>query len=143
VIFSVATGTIGKLVVRTARIDDVTAVIVAGQGEGSARAIVTRPASLPTGLDLREGYVDARNQKATAEYQQVGTALITQYERQRTTVAASVLQSDALRYGREYFFGDLVSVYTGSATVTRKVSSIELSVSTEGAESINVGLSPN
>lgn len=143
VIFSVATGTIGKLVVRTARIDDVTAVIVAGQGEGNARAIVTRPASLPTGLDLREGYVDARNQKTTAEYQQVGTALITQYERQRTTVAASVLQSDALRYGREYFFGDLVSVYTGSATVTRKISSIELSVSTEGAESINVGLSPN
>lgn len=143
VIFSVGNGTIGKLVIRTSRIDDVTAVIVAGQGEGSARAIVTRPASLPTGLDLREGYVDARNQKTTAEYQQVGTSTITSYERQRTSVDAVVLQSDALRYGRDYFFGDLVSVYTGSATVTRKVATLVLTLSKEGAESIDVGLIPN
>jgi Siphovirus ReqiPepy6 Gp37-like protein len=143
VTFSVGNGTIGKLVLKTSRIQDVTAVIVGGQGEGSARAIVTRPASLPTGLDLREGFVDARNQKTTAEYQQLGTATITQFERQRTTVDASVLQSDALRYGRDYFFGDLVSVYTGSATVTRKVASVELRMSVEGAESINVELIPN
>jgi hypothetical protein len=143
VIFSVGNGTIGKLVLKTSRVQDVTAVIVGGQGEGSARAIVTRPASLPTGLDLREGYVDARNQKTTAEYQQVGTSTITQFERSRTTVEAVVLQSDALRYGRDYFFGDLVRVYTGSATVTRKVASVELRMSVEGAESINVGLIPN
>lgn len=143
VIFSVGNGTIGKLVIKTSRIQDATAVIVAGQGEGSARAIVTRPFTLPTGLDLREGYVDARNQKTTAEYQQLGTSTLTNYERNRSTVEASVLQSDALRYGRDYFFGDLVGVYTGSATVTRKIASVELKLSVEGAESINVGLIPN
>ena len=143
VIFSVGNGTIGKLVVKTSRVQDVTAVIVAGQGEGSARAIVTRPSSLPTGLDLREGYTDARNQKTTTEYQQLGDAVLTMATRNRSTVEASVLQSDALRYGRDYFFGDLVSVYTGSATVTRKIASVELRLSVEGAESINVGLIPN
>ena len=143
VIFSVGNGTIGKLVVRTSRIDDITAVVVAGQGEGSARAIVTRPSSLPTGLDLREGYADARNQKTTTEYQQLGDVMLALATRQRSSVDAVVLQSNALRYGRDYFFGDLVGVYTGAATVTRKIATIELSLSKEGAESINVGLIPN
>lgn len=143
VIFSVGNGTIGRLVIRTARIDDITAVVVAGQGEGSARAIVTRPASLPTGLDLREGYADARNQKTTAEYQQLGDVALALATRQRNSVEAVVLQSNALRYGRDYFFGDLVSVYTGASTVTRKIATVELSLSKEGAESINVGLIPN
>jgi hypothetical protein len=143
VTFSVGNGTIGKIVIRTSRVDDITAVVVAGQGEGSARAIVTRPASLPTGLDLREGYVDARNQKTTTEYQQLGDVTLALATRQRTSVDAVVLQSNALRYGRDYFFGDLVSVYTGAATVTRKIATIELSLSIEGAESINVGLIPN
>lgn len=143
VIFSVGNGTIGKLVVRTSRIDDITAIVVAGQGEGSARAIVTRPSSLPTGLDLREGYADARNQKTTTEYQQLGDVMLALATRQRSSVDAVVLQSNALRYGRDYFFGDLVGVYTGAATVTRKIATIELSLSKEGAESINVGLIPN
>lgn len=143
VIFSVGNGTIGKLVIKTSRIDDVTAVVVAGQGEGSARAIVTRPASLPTGLDLREGYTDARNQKTTSEYQALGDAVLNLATRQRTTVDAVVLQSNALRYGRDYFFGDLVGVYTGASTVTRKIATIDISLSKEGAESINVGLIPN
>jgi len=143
VVFSIDNGTIGKLIIRTARIDDVTAVVVAGQGEGSARAIVTRPASLPTGLGLREGYADARNQKTTAEYQALGDMVLSNATRQRSAVDAVVLQSDALRYGRDYFFGDLVGVYTGSATVTRKIAQIELSLSQQGAESINVGLIPN
>lgn len=143
VIFSVGNGTIGKLVVKTSRIDDMTAVVVGGQGEGSARAIVTRPASLPTGLDSREGWVDARNQKTTAEYQQLGDAALALATRQRTSVDAIVLQSNALRYGRDYFFGDLVSVYTGATTVTRKIATIELKLTADGAEAINVGLIPN
>lgn len=143
VTFSIGNGTIGKLVIKTDRVQDITAVVVAGQGEGSARAIVTRPASLPTGLDLREGYIDARNQKTTAEYTAVGDAALTLAARQRATVDAQVLQSQALRYGRDYFFGDLVSVYTGTTTVTRKIATVALRISQEGAESIDVGLIPN
>lgn len=143
VIFSIGNGTIGKLVIRTSRIDDITAVVVGGQGEGSARAIATRPASLPTGLDLREGYVDARSQKTTTEYQQVGDNALALATRQRASVDAVVLQSQALRYGRDYFFGDLVGVYTGAATVTRKIATIDITLNRDGSESINVGLIPN
>ena len=144
VILSRETGTVAKLVLRTNRITDTTAAVVAGQGEGSARAIVTRPASLPTGLDLREEWVDARNQKTTAEYTQLGDVTLRTADERRTTLQTEVLQNAALRYGRDYFLGDLVTVYAYSAgNITQKVQSVALSMSAQGAESVNVGLISN
>jgi hypothetical protein len=144
VILSVETGTIAKLVLRTNRITDTTAAVVAGQGEGSARAIVTRPASLPTGLGLRETWVDARNQKTTAEYTQLGDVELRNAVRSQVTLQTEVLQNAALRYGRDYFLGDLVTVYAYTAgNITQKVQSVALSMSALGAESVNVGLISN
>lgn len=144
VILSLATGTVAKLVIKTNRVTDTTAAVVGGQGEGSARVITTRPASLPTGLDLRETWFDARNQKATAEYQQLGDIALRDATRRRTTIQTEVLQNAALRYGREYFLGDLVTVYAYAAgNITQKVNSVALSMSAAGAESVNVGLISN
>lgn len=144
VIFSVATGTIAKLTLKTNRVTDTTAAVVAGQGEGSARVITTRPASLPTGLDLRETWVDARNQKTSAEYTQLGDITLNKATRSRVTLQTEVLQNAALRYGREYFLGDLVTVYAYAAgNITQKVQSVALSMSAAGAESVNVGLISN
>jgi len=54
------------------------------------------------------------------------------------------LQNAALRYGREYFLGDLVTVYAYSVgNITQKVQSVALSMSALGAESVNVGLISN
>jgi hypothetical protein len=143
VIFSVANGTIGQLRVITDRIADATAVIVAGQGEGVYRSYVTRPASLPTGLNLRERWVDARNQTTTSEYQQLGDIVLAEAERERSRIEVQILQSEALRYGRDYVLGDLVSVYTGSTTLTRKVQSVGLHFSSDGSEAVDVGLVAN
>jgi hypothetical protein len=144
IVLSVETGTIAKLTLRTNRINDTTAAVVAGQGEGSARVITTRPASLPTGLDLRETWIDARNQKTTAEYTQLGDIALRNATRSRVTLQTEVLQNAALRYGREYFLGDLVTVYAYSAgNITQKVQSVALSMSALGAESVNVGLISN
>ena len=144
VILSVETGTIAKLTLLTDRIADTTAAVVAGQGEGSARVIVTRPASLPTGLDLRETWIDARNQKTTAEYTQLGDVALRTATRSRVTLQTEVLQNAALRYGREYFLGDLVTVYAYTAgNITQKVQSVALSMSALGAETVNVGLISN
>jgi hypothetical protein len=144
VILSFETGTLAKLAIKTNRVTDITAAIVAGQGEGSARAIVTRPASLPTGLNLRETWIDARNQKTTAEYTQLGDIVIRNATRSQVTLQTEVLQNAALRYGREYFLGDLVTVYAYAAgNITQKVQSVALSMSAAGAESVNVGLISN
>lgn len=140
VVFSVGNGTIGRLRIIDDRIDDASAVIVAGSGEGMARTYVTRPATLPTGLDLRERWIDARTQSTTAQYTQLGDIALADAERQRQRIEVQILQSDALRYGRDYRLGDIVSVYTGSATLTRKVQSVALRLSSDGSEAIDVGL---
>jgi hypothetical protein len=144
VILSVETGTLAKLTIKTNRITDTTAAIVAGQGEGSARVITTRPASLPTGLSLRETWIDARNQKTAAEYTQLGDIALRNATRSQVTLQTEVLQNAALRYGREYFLGDLVTVYAYAAgNITQKVQSVALTMSSAGAESVNVRLISN
>jgi hypothetical protein len=84
--------------------------------------------------------VDARNQSTTAEYQQLGDIVLAEAERQRSRIEVQILQSEALRYGRDYVLGDLVSVYTGSTTLTRKVQSVGLHFSSDGSEAVDVGL---
>lgn len=143
VIFSVDNGSLGALIVDDDRVNDFTAAIVGGQGEGSARIITTRPASLPTGLDLRERFIDARNENTTAQYQALGDAALRDTTINRQAIEAQVIQSANLRYGRDYFLGDLVSVNTGSATVTRKVQAVGIQNKSDGSEVIKIELSTN
>lgn len=144
VIFSTATGTIGELAIEQPRINDFNAVIVAGAGNESARMIATRPASLPTGFDLREQWVDARNgQNTITALQNVGNVELGIAAKNRVTYSAQILQTPAMRYGVEYFIGDLVSVYTGSGTVTQKVSAVALSMDSQGREQIQIELISN
>lgn len=141
---SVPLGTVGELVVDFDRVDDFNAVIVGGTGEGAARLVATRPASLPTGLSLREKFVDAKSQKksAIASLQALGTSVLVR-ERKRREYSATLLQNAALRYGRDYFIGDLVTILWGTTTVTQKIVGVDLSFSADGKESVDVSLAPN
>lgn len=142
---SVPLGTIGELVVSTDRIEDFTAVIVGGEGENGARLIATWPSTLPTGLNLRETFVDARNLKKAnlARLQQRGKMALGRQQRKRTTYTATLLQNAALRYGRDYFLGDLVTILDGTTEVTQKVQGIDLAFSADGKESVDVTLADN
>jgi hypothetical protein len=137
---SLLTGTIGKIIVYDDRIINPTAAIVAGQGEASARTIIARPASLPTNLNLREVWVDARSQKNTSEYNQLGDVALALADRERSRFDTTVLQNEAYKYGRDYFLGDLITLYNGSSNVTQKVQGVTITLSKEGAEGINVKL---
>ncbi len=143
VLFSVDNGSLGSLVVDDDRANDITAAIVGGQGEGSARAITTRPASLPTGLDLRERFIDARNESTTAQYQTLGDAALRDALINRQAIDAQVIQSANLRYARDYFLGDLVAVQTPSASVTRKVQRVTIQNMSTGEERITIELIAN
>jgi hypothetical protein len=140
---SVPLGTIGELVVDTDRISDFTATIVGGTGEGAARLFATRPATLPTGLNQREKFVDARNEKkgTIGRLRQVGQIAINRQARKRTTYTAKLLQNAALRYGRDYFLGDLVTVLDGATAVTQKISEVGLEFQSDGRETVDVTLS--
>lgn len=142
---SVPLGTIGELVVDDNRIEDFTATIVGGEGEDRARRVATRPAVLPTGLASREYFVDARNlKKATAaRLQQQGTIVLNRQARKRVSYTASLLQNAALRYGRDYFVGDLVTILDGTTTVTQQIMGVDLSFSADGRETVDVTLASN
>lgn len=143
---SVNLGTIGELVVEDDTTQDyATAVIVAGEGEGLGRLIAARPATPPTGLDLREYFVDARNVKkaTTAMLQTMGNVTLRKVRRRQLTYTATLLQNAALRYGRDYFLGDLVTIVDITTPITRKIQSVDLSFSADGKESVDVGLADN
>lgn len=139
---SVPLGTIGELVVDDNRIDDFTAVIVGGEGEAEARLIATRPATLPTGLSLREGFADARNLKKSSltALQLHGQTLLNSQARIRTTYTATLLQNAALRYGRDYFVGDRVTILDGTTSVVQQIAGVSLSFTADGRETVDVTL---
>jgi hypothetical protein len=139
---SVPLGTIGELSADTNRITDFTAVVVGGTGEGTARRYATRPSSLPTGLGLREVFLDARNEKkaTTARLERVGQIALRRQSRMRVTYATTLLQNAALRYGRDYFIGDLVTILDRTTSVTQKVSEVGLEFTSEGQENVSVTL---
>lgn len=143
IILSVATGTIAELQVTTDRVQDFTNVVLGGSGESLARNMYSRPAALNTGLSNRETFMDARNQGAgtiTAKYNTIGDSALALQTKRRTVYVAKLTQNAALKYGRDYFFGDLVTINDNGVLVIQKVQGVELKFDNNGSESVNVRL---
>lgn len=143
VILSVPTGTIAELQVITDRIQDYTNVILGGSGESLARNMYSRPATLNTGLSNREMYIDSRNQgpgTTAAYYNTMGDTALTQQTQRRTIYTVKLTQNAALRYGRDYFFGDLVAISDGGTLVTQLVQGVDMKFDNNGSETVNVKL---
>ncbi len=142
VILSVPTGTISELLITTDRVNDFSSVIIGGAGTNKARVYATRPASLPTGLNNREIYADAKSTgnvpAALSAMQQQGSVMLKLQTRRRVTYKAKIIQGGALRYGRDYFLGDLITIRDNSTDVIQKVQGVTLEFSSDGRESINV-----
>jgi hypothetical protein len=146
VVLSLRTGTLGELVIDNDKIADFNATIVGGTGEGTARLIATRPTTLPTGLALKERFIDARSQKkAPLSYlESLGTVALDR-QRKKRVFSAKVLQNAALKYGRDYFIGDLVTIYNNATGVgqTQKITGVGLGFEDSGREVVEIELSPN
>lgn len=143
---SVPLGTIGELVVDDDQTEyNVTATIVAGEGEALARRVEYRPAVPPTGLNLREYFVDARNMKKASvnALRAQGQIMLNKMRRKKRKVTATLLQNAALRYGRDYFLGDLVSILIFNTVETQKITGVDLAFSADGRESVDVTLTSN
>lgn len=140
VILSIPSGTIGELTITTDRITDFTTVIAGGAGVNKARIYATRPSPLPTGLNSREIYTDARatGNATLAALQQQSTALLRAQSRRRKTYRAKVLQNGSLLFGRDYFLGDLVTIRDNSTDVTQKVQGVNLQLDSNGQETVDV-----
>lgn len=140
VILSVPTGTISELIITTNRIQDFSSVVIGGAGVNNARIYATRPATLPTDLNSREYYTDAKStgNVSSAAMQQQGTVLLRTQTRRRVTYKAKIIQGGSLRYGKDYFLGDLVTIRNDDTDITQKVQGVTLEFSSRGEESIDV-----
>jgi microcystin-dependent protein len=93
-------------------IDAKTVAVVAGQGEGTARDLVTRwSGSEPTGFERREAFLDARDVELgeTTVLAQRGDAFLASTGVE-TSLEADVHQYGGFRYGEHWDVGDLVTV---------------------------------
>lgn len=142
VVFSVSTGTVSKIVQKKRFSNAFNAVVVGGSGTESARQYATRPASLPTGLALREVYMDGKSQQNApiAYLNNYGSRVLAIGNKQRTNYEIDILQTAALRYGRDYFLGDKITVRYGGASITQIIYSVTLSWNDQGEETVNVNL---
>jgi hypothetical protein len=139
---SVTTGTVSTITQIQDYITDFNAVIVGGSGTEEAKVFATRPATLPTGLNLKETFQDAKNQQnSTAAYlQQFGTKTLSVQARKRVQYQVEVLQTSQMRYGRDYFFGDKIAVSWNNAKISQFVTAVGLEWHSTGEEVINVKL---
>ena len=93
-------------------IDAKTVALVAGQGEGTARDLVTRwSGSEPAGFDRREAFLDARDVELgeTTVLAQRGDAYLAATGAE-TSLEADVHQYGGFRYREHWDVGDLVTV---------------------------------
>lgn len=95
----------------TSDLDRKTVAIVAGQGEGTARTIVTRwlGGSEPTGLERREVFLDARDTADLATLQQRGDAKLRELQA-TDRFETEINPSGSFRYRQHWDLGDLVTL---------------------------------
>lgn len=118
-----------------------TVAVVAGQGEGSDRAIeIVTSADYDVDLRNYEMSVDARDIEDT------GTALV---DRGSAALAEAekvemlrfdVLQIPSSIYGRDYFLGDLVTATYEDITRTPKIQTVSVELEPSGKEIIDIGM---
>lgn len=140
-IFAVELGNMGAPRFRQRRLQERTAAIVAGQGEGSSREVTVRTGGNYSATNNIEMLVDARD-VTTGDSGGLETRGDQALFEARAIEAFDfdVLQIPSALYGRDYFLGDLVTVrspYTGN-DVTRKIQAVTVAVNPDGREDIGV-----
>lgn len=136
VIFSLGHGNMGSPVYTYNRLEEATVAIVGGQGEEAAREFAVRTGSgYAAGNDI-EIFAPATEVTLgnTAGLNAAGDVALSG-AMARESFKFNVLQTPAMRYGSEYFLGDLVTAvnpYTGSS-ITQKIAGVTLNVTRNAA----------
>lgn len=146
VVFALGFGNMTEPSYSVSRTDEVNAVIALGQGTGALRTTVesTDPIAIAVSPWNRREATRQGNQESTlAGLTSVADALLMELGA-RTTFAFRVLQSVGVRYGRDYFVGDVCEAqYLGqsfsfqivgaSVSFTRGVETIDIDISNVSA----------
>jgi hypothetical protein len=140
IIFALNFGNMSNPVYEDDRMNEITAAIVAGQGELSDRALVIR-----TGTNYHavtnniETFVAATDITTIAGLNSRGDEKLLELEA-RKSFRFDVLQTPSGMYGKHYTLGDLVVAINPFTNVelTQKISAISVSINQAGEESISI-----
>lgn len=137
-------GTLADASIKYATMDEATAVVVGGPGEESLRLTATVTASALTGLsyfNYIEAFADARNGNAsTAGLQSEGYNVL-QERRARRLFKGRVVQTDAVRYGVQWRWGDRVAATFAGVTVDDcRIDRVRVRITPERGEEIDAQL---
>lgn len=112
------------------RTNEVNTVLVLGQGQESDRTVqqVTEAASITASpWNRREASRNANQESTTAGLTAVGESLLAELT-PRESLTFQVLQTNACRYGREYFLGDLITARYGEIERTLQITEVRVVV---------------
>lgn len=119
---------------------EVNAVICAGQGEGTSRAIVERTDAARIAASTwnrREAFVDGRNYTTTGGLNSAGDERLEQ-GRPVKTINFKIVQSEGCAYGSHYFLGDLVTARFMDYEETHQIKEATITVMPNTGEQIAV-----
>lgn len=124
VTFALNYGNMSNPVLKRNRLNEITVVVVGGQGEESARTFVRR-----TGTNYNSSYnskvlfYPAVEYTTTAGLNAAGDVKLDEL-RAKDDLTWNILQTPACLYGYHYFFGDLVTGYFQGVTATKQITQV-------------------
>lgn len=142
VIFSPQLGNMTEVSYSKSRSEEITAVVVGGQGEGEDRRNLTRlnaSAADDSPWNVIESNADGRSQPTLAALQQIGDKEL-QEKAASETFTFKVLQTDTRKYGSEYNLGDKIRARYRDIELVMKIIKVSMQVS-EGREEVNIEFS--
>jgi hypothetical protein len=142
VIFSLDRGNMANPQYTYSRQSEATVAIVAGQGDGSSRVVVTRNGADQSSSNDIEAFVDGRSYSTTAALQAIGDKAMFD-RRARASLNYEVLQVPNAYYGKDYFVGDLVTARYLGSSFTQKVNAVNVAFDQSGNERITVEMATN
>lgn len=136
VIFSVERGNMAQPRLAVRHREEVTAVLVGGQGQEDARELVwrtdpTRIATTP--WNRREAFRDARQESETTGLETLGDQALEAGKPQIELTFVPIQGGNTL-YGRDYFFGDLVTCQHMGFSDIRKIHQVVVTWNNEQQE---------
>lgn len=143
VLFAVNRGNLAEVTYDLDRTSEASVAIVGGQGQDSARTVITRTGATYSATNDIETFVDGRSNGTTAALQADGDAAL-DAARARSRIQGKILQTTGSAYGLHYAvggaLGDLVRVREWGLTWDQKIRGVTIAAKPGVIDTIDVEL---
>ena len=135
-------GNLSEATFGTYHADERNVILVAGQGEDSARTLVTRSNNermFASKWNRREYFKDSRDDETTAALEADGDAALDEF-RPRQVLTGTLHDTPGMQFGIHYQFGDVLSAEAFGYHVDCHVGSVRVRVDQDGGEQLDIRL---